>query len=370
MEEGPRIAFIDDHTEELDALSDLVQRSGASISEVRSPAQVDEELLKLTDLIVVDYTLDDWIDNEPVEQLSLRPVNGVALAAVLRQHSAKLRDFPPTGFALITGQGNALGPLPAERRPHVISRLNNVEWFFEKAVDAGGAQDNATMAVSLAKAIAELPKSVGTRLGNMDALMTFLGAVDHDVQDRLRDAVHRCRPPIHHLAERSHGLMILRWILHRILPHTTFLLDRLHLAARLHVTPTWLYTQLHEGSALEALLAGQRYHGPLSDFDGPRWWRDGVEQLLWDATDGNSSKPKEIHKAMMAAGIEEPDDVGISRPVVTLDHNLNVNSEFSPAESTVPLHLDDWPSYAEPAFIRKEELAEHEQLKMYVAEDE
>ena len=135
MESRPKVVFIDDDVETLSPLNELVKKNGNLRSDVYSPADVDKELLIDTDLVIVDFTLTNWIDKEPVDQLSLRPINGIALAAVLRQHSEQFRDFPPTGFALITGQPESLGPLPGERRPHIVSRLNNVEWFFEKSAE-------------------------------------------------------------------------------------------------------------------------------------------------------------------------------------------------------------------------------------------
>src|SRR5262249_27180871 len=148
---------------------------------------------------------------------------------VFRQYSDA--KAPPTGYALITGQGQGFGPLPSERRPHVISRLSNVEWFFEKRAPQ---ERTASQIVDLSRAIRSLPPNVKQDLNDVAALVRFLGVDDNDsLLDRYCDAVMRCRPPLHHLSERSHGLVIIRWLLHRILPHTCFLFDVAHLAARL-----------------------------------------------------------------------------------------------------------------------------------------
>jgi len=359
----PRIMFVDDNTEDLEALSGLVKSHGRATSLVLPPGDIHPDDLRNADLVVVDYTLDQWIERLPEAQISVRPLNGVALAAVLREHANASPHFPPTGFALITGKANYAGPLPAERRPHVISRLTNVEWFFEKANDSA---DTAQKTVSLANAIRSLPESVPQHLGTIDALVDYLGAGSSGLCERYRDAVERCRPPIHHLAERSHGLVVLRWLLHRILPHAAFLLDTFHLAARLGVSPDSLQAELGRNSATESLLGGCTYNGPLRDFDGPRWWRDGIEQLLWEITQGNSANPGAVFQALQAKGCARLEPASVIRPVLTLDHMLRRETGFTSRDDAIPLHLDDWPSYAEPAYARSETIEEHPEMKMYV----
>ncbi len=70
MEAGPKIAFIDDKEEELRTFADQVKAGGASASAVYDPSEITNGLLQEADLIVVDYTLDDWIDNVQVEKVT------------------------------------------------------------------------------------------------------------------------------------------------------------------------------------------------------------------------------------------------------------------------------------------------------------
>jgi len=126
---------------------------------------------------------------------------------------------------------------------------------------------------------------------------------------------------------------------------------------------------MSRNSPLVDLLSPCRYRGPLSDFDGPRWWRDGIEQLLWDTTEGESAEPEAVFRALAAlncaANLEK---TTVVRPVATLDHLLNRESEFASRDEVVPLHLDDWPSYAEPAYARKETIENHPEMRMYAVE--
>ena len=364
MGSGPQVILVDDNEEELRSLSEQVKQAGAESSEVFSPGQVREDDLIQSDLVIVDYTLDEWIDPIALDQISLKPIDGIALAAVLRQHSGRLREFTPTGFALITGKIDKLGPLPDEWRPHVISRLHNLEWLFEKRQQA---DKNATQIVSLARAVSGLAET--TELGTIDGLMKLLNVSDHELKDRFKEAVLRCRPPIHHLSQGSNGLVLLRWLLHRILPYTAFLFDSIHLAARLGTTADSLSVALGNESALEKLFRPYLYTGPLDTFDGTRWWREGIEQVLWDITDGKSSSDEAVLTSFKEQEIDlEP--TKLIRPVVTVDQTLKKQSEFAALEDVVALQLDDWPSYAEPAYMRKQILKENQDLRIYVANDE
>lgn len=358
----PLVLLVDDEPSELGPHVKLLQKAGAS-SEVLAPDEIDEGHLKGADLVVVDYTLDNWQRSVDRDKLALWPANGIALAAILREQS---RDFPPTGYALISGKPDVFGHVPSERRPHIISRLSNLEWFFEKKQ----AADAVSKMISLASAIRSLPENVQKGMGTVDKLLDFLGIpADHRLRERYHGAVERCRPPIHHLAERSHGLVVLRWLLHRIIPHTCFLVDSLQLAARLRVTSVSLMAALKGKNRLSSALNKLAYTGPLADFDGQRWWRDGLEQWLWDNTDGQSSGAEAVFKFVSGLS-KDVRSTPIDRPVVTVGPDFQRQNAFSARDAVVPLKLDDWPDYAEPAYATKKTLDEHPEMRMFVANPE
>ncbi|MCA9216549.1 MAG: hypothetical protein KDB27_25945 [Planctomycetales bacterium] len=364
-EQTPTVVFIDDKEEELRPLAERVKAAGINGCTVDFPDDVDEDTLKSADLVVVDHSLDEWITNVDVEQISLKPPNGIALASVLREHSHDLKEYPPTGFALITGKPNSVSATPGERRPHIVARLSNLEWFFEKQTDT---EENVRRITSLAEAIHDLPEDLSNQPTTMDRLLTMLAVDNHELADRFHDDIERCRPPIHHIAQDSGGLILIRWLLHRVLPHTCFLFDYIHLAARLRVTPQSLKTQLSDESVFGNELSKFLYRGLLANFDGNRWWRGGIEQWLWDKTDGNSAKTEAIHALLDALQANSLEKIDIARPVVTLNEHLEQLEDLSPRAEVVPVQLDDWPSYAEPGYVRKDLLAEHDHLKLFATE--
>lgn len=335
---------------------------------VDSPEDVDVSLLANADLVIVDYTLDDWISNVNVDQMALKPVNGVALASVLREHyrTKESQHAPPTGFALITGRPDAISTSPGERRPHVVARLSNLEWFFEKHADT---QQNVQQIVSLATAIHELPSAFSEQMVELNRLLDLLGVVEQNpLFERYLDAVRICRPPMHHLSKESGGLILIRWLLHRILPHTCFLIDERHLAARLRVSVESLRDELQLNGDLQTHLSHYQYTGPLANFDGLRWWRGGIEQWLWDITDGESARAEAVFSALSGSGATNLQRIEAVRPVVTLDKDLKQEDALSSRSDVVAIQLDDWPSYAEPAYIRRDTLDEHAILQMFVSD--
>jgi hypothetical protein len=358
----PQALLVDDEPETVRELAALVTRAG-TLCQALAPNDVTNSNLENADLVVVDYSLGVWLQHLPATPIAIRPPDGAALSGVFRQYSET--KAPPTGYALITGQANLLSPLPAERRPHVISRLSNVEWFFEKKAHAS---DNANRIHQLAKAISLLPANVTRDLGTIDALVRFLGVDGDDrLYSRYRDAVLKCRPPLHHLSERSHGLVIIRWLLHRILPHTCFLINELNLAARLRATPVSLGKCLAEDVFLANELKPMEYRGPLASFDDRRWWRGGIEQWLWDRTEGQAANDAVVLNMLQSNGCEAIVPVNLVYPVVTVDNNLLPVKNLSAFSDAIALRLDDWPDYAEPAYATKQMVDDHPEMQAFVS---
>jgi hypothetical protein len=369
--ESPTVVFIDDEQEELKPLAQSVSATGMLGCNVAYPDEVDIELLRDADLVIVDYNLKNWFDSVETSTTSLVPSNGIALCAVLREYyrNPKLTHYPPTGFALITGEPQGVCSAPGERRPHVVARLSNLEWYFEKHDNHDA---NVNRISSLATAIHSLPSNLSSQILGLEALMNLLLGVEETdpLLERYSDSVSYCRPPIHHLSKESGGLVLLRWLLHRILPHTCFLLCQTELAARLRVSPESLERELSNSSELVTALAPYSYKGLLSDFDGRRWWRGGIEQFLWDITDGESMDSDALRASMEKVGASLLSPIDITRPVATIDETFKTEAFLSSINDTVALHLDDWPSYAEPAYLRKDLLLKNEDLQLFVVHNQ
>ena len=207
------ILIIDDNADEVSLTSELSGISDVSATAL-NPEEVEINDLQRADLVLVDYQLDDA--NWPARQMgpvARQPRDGLALATLLRRHVHD-KDSSPTAFAILSSEVHALAqPLPPDNRAHVLARLNSLEWVFQKQ---GTRLDKQV--VELAQAVAQLPANWPKDDAKEAArlLMKVLGLDDQDDDhEQLLDDVTDCLPPIHELSEWSHGLAVIRWLLHR-----------------------------------------------------------------------------------------------------------------------------------------------------------
>jgi hypothetical protein len=164
-------------------------------------------------------------------------------------------------------------------------------------------------------------------------------------------------------------LALVRWLLHHVLPFPCFLWDHHYLASRFRVTPASLKAALENPKTISA-LAPVTYKGILHDFLGPRWWRAGVEQLLWEWTGGLPFDLPALRKALKKHVSARLVPVDIVQPVVCIDTAFRPSDTLVDVADAVEIQPDEWPSYAEQAWITTKEAAADEDLRaLVVAKD-
>lgn len=336
--------------------------------EVVHPDEVDDDLLRAADLVLVDLRLENWPARDNARELWGQPVNGLALAAVLREHANRLGRT--VGFALRSGHLADISVSPAEPRAHAVARAHNLEWVFSK-VPGVSPDPTPGQAATLAAAVGALPGewSPNDRAETEARVVRLLGIPGDSVwrSTALKD-VENCRPPLTELSAKNHGLLFLRWLLQRILPYPCFLLDSHRLAARLRTS---------HASLLEALLGplGERlgrvkYSGIGAGFLGDRWWRAAVEDLLWELTGGVSVPAAALRSKLSdLAGIELLPSV-TENPIVCVDENYVALSEAASAADVVRIQPDDWPVFASQAWTTVELAKRHARLRANVASED
>lgn len=320
------------------------------------PDDLTDDLLGHARVLLVDFKLDsDWVTAKSATPPGRRIRDGLALAACLRRESAE-DDRCPVAIALLTNQlEGVLFPLTAERRPHMIARLANVEWAFKK-----GDPDNARRVSALVGAMKALPQAWDT--DPWRDLCSFLGAENGEVDGvGISGSVADAMPPIHDLARWSHGLTIIRWLLHRVFPYPTFLIDDYHLAARLGVTQQWAASEDGTG-AIGAIFGRCRYRGALGEFGGPRWWARCVHQTLWEGTDGRTGAAEAVATFIeKEAGVRPEMFIGAD-PVVSLNNQLEPCALHALLDC-VELRPEDWPPFASPAYAARDAVEADARLK-------
>jgi hypothetical protein len=214
----PCILIIDDKIEDANANGLRFSRSAQAIA--RTPDGVTLQDLQRADLALVDQVLDQWRFDRP--EIAEHPNDGVALVGVLRSHCA---NDPSTAFAVLSGQLDGLsGGLPPSSHLHQIARANNLEWVFSKT-DKDNAFPLGEQALSLATAMRDLPKTWPTEQpAKMRKILEDLLALPSGKwRERAWRHVEGCHPPMHELSPPTHAVNLLRWLLHTIMPYSTFL---------------------------------------------------------------------------------------------------------------------------------------------------
>jgi hypothetical protein len=354
----PTILIIDD--EDNQPFADQLKEAGLHALPL-SPEDVSLKDVKDADLVLIDFKLDRWPERQAAP-FTLQPRDGLALATLLRRQIHEESRSSPTAFAIRTGQMDGLAsPLPPDSRAQVLSRINNLEWIFDKQTTT------VEQVKELAEAVCRLPQnwpadSADAAQSQVCDLLAIRPESDCDALDD----VLNCFPPLHSMSQWSHGLAFLRWFLHRVLPYPCFLFDKHYLAARLRI-PLASLDQILESSA--SPFTDAKYEGIAHTFLGPRWWSSQVERRIWEGTDGDTLNGPKIAKWLeeatgspVIAPTSAPDDY----PVVCLDEKHHELLEMHPISECVRILPDDWPPFADQAWTTVDLAKQHPSLASIV----
>lgn len=371
-----KVLIVDDEPRLQVGIVDALNQLGSC--EVLSPDTVAASDLLTADLVLVDLTLNavDWSEsNEPLAQ---RPLDGLALTAVLKSHVASFEGRRPF-FALHTGHIGQLVPdLASEIEENVAARLNNLEWVFRKAEPGGRSSDARPSSQAglaerisiLAQTSAEFPiewSLSAQSAAEFTLLILGLDPARPWGQEAYRD-VRSCHPPLFELAADTSGLAFVRWMLHRVLPYPCFLLSEERLAHRLRLDSNTVTELLSGVSQFSAFLEPALYRGVLAGFCGSRWWRTGIDAQLSSLGDGDPFNMQLIEQRLRE--LADRDLVFYSPSnVLNYDGGYHISSIGLRSQS-VRIWPDDWPPYAEQAFASIEEVASDDRLRRVVAVDD
>jgi hypothetical protein len=356
----PHILIVDD--EETSAY-ELGLRTLAT-TRARHPRDVDVSDLEWADLVLMDFFLSNWMERDELDEISLQPPNGLALAAVLREHAdaANNGGHNYTAFAIHSGHiGDISQRLhTTNRTPYVVARLNNLEWAFDKS-----DQLSSVRSAFLADAVRHVSASwMAVEAGGFKTAAAELLKLAADVPwlDRAEDDVVLCQIPLSDFSAGTNGLLFLRWLLHGIMPYPTFLLAMHWVAARLRITPGSLRLVLEGQSELAIQLAACQYLGVLASFDGSRWWRAAVDQYVWDLRAAGARDPDKFHAELERLAGFTLERVEGASPAVCVDRELKPRDGLCAIESVVRLVPDLWPAYADPAYAEVDVVLEDADL--------
>lgn len=251
--------------------------------------------------------------------------------------------------------GQPLGPV---ERHHIVAQRHGVEWVGEKSNET---LDRIIM-------LADAAREIGSRL-KPPAENETAGAYDVDqlVFDILRvprkaewarsaeRQIDRARPPrtVSGLLRSAAARSVIAWLIAHVLPYPSFLLTDAEAALRLRVKPRSFRTIADEIDNLKADELFERfkicaYDGPLSGFLGRRWWRAAIDDLAWQASQGEEGYQARFQRFAGDIALEWLDQ---PEPVLLSNADLVETDEIADASECVRVTDEDFPADVDPAWV-------------------
>lgn len=184
----------------------------------------------------------------------------------------------------------------------------------------------------------------------IDHLLDYLGLNGHAERSSLAFDVERAMPPLQELTDWTQGIIIVRWLAHRVLPYPCFLVSSSYLAARAGVQVDSL---VHSVSDLPTNPFSEAiYRGALDKLVGLRLWRSEVERILGLQLGPASLDPSAVR--LMLSELEGTDLQPIHSAsglyVETVDDTGAYGHHVHSMDDVVTVRIDDWPDYADLAY--------------------
>lgn len=357
----PVILVVDDEADELRRGLESVLGDEAALA-VRHPQSVEAEDLGRANLVLMDYRLEDWPERE-AQPAAFNIRTGLALAAVLREAADEGTGGHLTAVALHTGHlPDASGRIRPPYSTHVVARLNNLEWVFEKS-----DSDRFRGVVQLARAAQRLQGVWPADPSASEARVRELLKLDdeNDWAARAWRDVRECQPPVYELGGGHYGVLFLRWLLHQILPYPCFLWDVHWVAARLRLGVDHLERLMDSDCDLARDIEQLKYAGVLAGFLGDRWWRTAVEDYAWKLGGKSSGRSTEFKERLREKAGEAVELVTVPDPVVCLDQDFRPQAVASPYDA-VRVRPDYWPPFADAPWMKIQAVKSDRELRALV----
>jgi hypothetical protein len=320
-------------------------------NDFNGPAAFDTKSL-LDECSVVLMDLDLYGLESPA--FGLQPRNGIALEETIRGWLSKAGhplDEARRAYVLFSHElKNLAGSRGLTGREQVLARQTGNEWVTSKNVqERSSKHTNLKFLGELAKAVEGLPAQwpqEGPVL--RDAVLKQLGLdemSDHYWHRLASEDAERAGLPLQTIGE-GHGLALIRWLLHVALPYPSCFVTVAEIAIQFRISPEALKYGSAAHNGLIALLDPYKYHGPLSEFLGDRWWRAGVASLRTslgnEARHSGGNLVQALCEKLGVLTVEVlPSD--LVHPVLVVDENFVPTDQVADISKCVRVLADDWP---------------------------
>jgi hypothetical protein len=291
------------------------------------------DVLQDTKIVLMDYCLHD--DNASFSA----PLDGLEL---LERFRARIRRHYDQGasvplLTIYTSQIDRLaehhGECPVV--PYMLARRAKVDWIFAKQCPANTEDPFGDQLQDMLDAFS-LEMDGGGSVE--EQLATFLRLPEaSECSDLALEELLDTRPPVQEdLSLPGARVRLIGWLLQVVLPFPGCFVDLSSVAVRLRVSPADLASALERrpDSDVATLLDKARYHGPLACFFPTRYWKAGVDYMLWEITEGRSPGNPAVRSAISDAIGEDLPSLDVTVPSSSFPRRPSSAPEMSYPSTT------------------------------------
>jgi hypothetical protein len=329
------------------------------------------DALRDTKIVLMDYGLhdDDASSGAPLDGLELLE----RFRATIRRHHDQGTDVP-----LLNIYTNQIARLAEQHDdcpvvPYMLARRANVDWVFDKMPPA---DSEYAFGAQLRDMLSVFDLDVGMSDRDVEQqLASFLELPQEpDWSELALEQLLDARPPVKKdISPPGVRVRLMRWLLQVALPFPGCFVDLHSVAVRLRIPPKDLCDALsiNRSSDLAAFLDQARYRGPLACFFPTRFWKAGIDYVVWKMTEGRSPANPTVRNTIATAIGEEHPLLDIADPVLVVSPETFVlTGDVAPIDEAVQVQTELWPPTVEPPWVRIADIAKDRKLRaMVVSKD-
>ena len=370
---GKKILYVDDNPEPGRTL--LKEIDCEFVAKGPNDFNTDSDIstaLNGKNVVLMDYELHDSEDVTSV------PIDGIELLerfrAEIRRHQYQGSQVPL--LTIYTGKySNLIEDFGcASSAPHLVARQANVDWVFEK----GNSETMGTKITGprLHAIISGFDFEFGRKVSDSEnQLFSFLELPEGlPWTDLAKEQVRETRPPIQSTINVSHCATLMRWLLQVALPIHGCFVDLPWIATRLHLQPDKLANALQKNPDSEffTLLDECRYKGTLANFySEKRYWRAGVNHLIWGFSKGLSPTSTDIGKGLIKAIGSKIPFLDKRAPVLLVSPDtFQQTNQIVDMKDAVQVQPDFWPPGVDLPWVDVSEVKCDSELRAIVINED
>ena len=340
----------------------------------RTPDKLGKDSAVLEALHGIHVVLMDY-DLHEDDTTSSAPIDGIEL---LERFRAAIRTLQKAEKAIplltiYTGKYDKLvKELDCPSAPYMVARRANVDWVFAKGIAKKSTEISACRLESILSGFKR--KFESTDLADDEQLHSLLDLPkDLPWTNLAKEQVRDARPPIQTMRDGIDRATLMRWLLQVALPIPGCFVGLDWTAVRLRISPEELATAVHEytDSNFSKSLDECRYKGPLADFYPERYWKAGIDHLIWELTQGRSPTNADVRENLTEAIGKEISALKEEAPVLLVSPvTFEQNNQITDMNDAVQIQPDLWPAEVELPWVRISEVEKDSKLRAIVVSED